>query len=233
MEFGTGCQLEEGHAPDFADGGGNVSDAVLLLGQRQWPYLTVTTSALGLDLLSGGSSVFTLRAFGQLDGVLDLLSGGSSVFSLRAFGQLDGVPERRVNPLPIRNCYPNGQVWVFRPDPQSASTAFAVGVKGGHNAEFHNHNDVGSYAIRFGGVLISGDPGGTEYTAITFSPKRYTIPIISSYGHPVPHGDYVQPEALHDSDHLVLRPSRAGAQRLLSGEGAGACGAHPLHLVLE
>jgi len=164
MEFGTGCQLEEGHAPDFADGGGNVSDSVLLLGQRQWPYLTVTTSALDLDLLRGGPSVF----------------------SLRAFGQLDGVPERRVNPLPIRNCYPNGQVWVFRPDPQSASTAFAVGVKGGHNAEFHNHNDVGSYAIRFGGVLISGDPGGTEYTALTFSPKRYTIPIISSYGHPVP-----------------------------------------------
>jgi len=164
MEFGTGCQLEEGHAPDFADGGGNVSDAVLLLGQRQWPYLTVTTSALDLDVLRGGPSVF----------------------SLRAFGQLDGVPERRVNPLPIRNCYPNGQVWVFRPDPQSASTAFAVGVKGGHNAEFHNHNDVGSYAIRFGGVLISGDPGGTEYTAVTFSPKRYTIPIISSYGHPVP-----------------------------------------------
>jgi hypothetical protein len=164
MEFGTGCQMEEGHAPDFADGGGSVSDYVLLLGQREWPYLTVTTSAMEHDLLYGGSSVFTLRAFGQLD----------------------GIPERRVNPLPMRNAFPYGQVWVFRPDPKNAATPFTVGVKGGHNAEFHNHNDVGSYAIRFGGVLVSGDPGGTEYTALTFSPKRYTIPIISSYGHPVP-----------------------------------------------
>lgn len=164
MSFGTGCQMEEGRAPDFADGGGSVSDYVLLLGHRQWPDLPLTSTALSQDLLYGGADVFTLRAFGQLD----------------------GLPEGKVEPLPMRNAFPDGQVWVFRPDPKDESTSFTVGLKGGHNAEFHNHNDVGSYAVMFGGVLIAGDPGGTEYTALTFSPKRYTIPILSSYGHPVP-----------------------------------------------
>ena len=164
MAFGTGCQLAEGHAPDFADGGGRVDDCVLLLGHRQWPDLPLTSTALDRDLLSGGAGVFTLRAFGQLD----------------------GLPPGKVDPLPVRNSFPDGQVWVLRPDPKDGTTAFTVGLKGGHNAEFHNHNDVGSYAVMFGGVLLAGDPGGTEYTALTFSEKRYTIPIISSYGHPVP-----------------------------------------------
>ena len=164
MTFGTGCQMTEGHAPDFADGSGHVSDYVLLLGQLQWPDLPLTSTALRQDLLYGGADVFTLRAFGQLE----------------------GLPEGQVAPLPIRTEFPNGQVWIFRPDPTDGTTAFTVGLKGGHNAEYHNHNDVGSYAVMFGGVLLAGDPGDTEYTALTFSPKRYTIPLISSYGHPVP-----------------------------------------------
>ena len=173
MKFGTGMQLVEGRAPDFADGGGRVSDAALLLGQLQWPDLPLNRSALEKDLLFGGPTVFFLRAFGQLE----------------------GVPQGQVEPLPMRTAYPFGQVWVMRPDPRSEGTPFCVGIKGGHNAEFHNHNDVGSYAVMFGGVMMSGDPGGTRYTGLTFSAKRYTIPLLSSYGHPVPvlNGCYQEP----------------------------------------
>ena len=164
MSFGTGFQLKEGRGADFADGGGRVSDAVLLLGHLQWPDLPVNTSTLDNDLLSGGLAVF----------------------SLRAFGQLEGVPAARTDSLPMRNAFQFGQVWVFRQDPKSDVVPFSVGVKGGHNAEFHNHNDVGSYAVMFGNVMMAGDPGGTQYTALTFSPKRYTLPLLASYGHPVP-----------------------------------------------
>jgi hypothetical protein len=136
----------------------------LLLGHLQWPELSVNTSTLEDDLLSGGPSVFFLRAFGQLE----------------------GIPEARTDAMPMRNVFPYGQVWVFRQDPKADVVSFSAGVKGGHNAEFHNHNDVGSYAVMFGNVMMSGDPGGTQYTALTFSPKRYTIPLLSSYGHPVP-----------------------------------------------
>ena len=164
MSFGTGFQMTEGRGADFADGGGRVSDAVLLLGHLQWPDLPVNASTLDRDLLFGGPTVFFLRAFGQLD----------------------GIPAARTDAMPMRNAFPFGQVWVFRQDPKSDVAPFSVGVKGGHNAEFHNHNDVGSYAVMFGGVMMSGDPGGTQYTALTFSPKRYTLPLLASYGHPVP-----------------------------------------------
>lgn len=164
MSFGTGFQLKEGRGADFADGGGLVSDAVLLLGHLQWPDISVNTSTLDKDLLFGGLAVF----------------------SFRAFGQLEGVPAARTDVMPMRSTFPFGQVWVFRQDPKSDAATFSVGVKGGHNAEFHNHNDVGSYAVMFGNVMMAGDPGGTQYTALTFSPKRYTIPLLASYGHPVP-----------------------------------------------
>ena len=164
MSFGMGFQMTEGRGADFADGDGRVSDAVLLLGHLQWPDLPVNASALDKDLLFGGPAVFFLRAFGQLD----------------------GVPAARTDAMPMRNIFPFGQVWVFRQDPKDDVTPFSIGVKGGHNAEFHNHNDVGSYAVMLGGVMMSGDPGGTQYTALTFSRKRYTIPLLASYGHPVP-----------------------------------------------
>jgi hypothetical protein len=172
MEFGTGCQLREGRAPDFADGGGGVSDMGLLLGRRLWPEVPVTSSALSASLLDGGPGVFTLRAFGQ---------------EAR-------LPEGRAGTLPIRSEFPFGQVWVCRPNPMSTGAAFSVGFKGGHNNEFHNHNDVGSYSVMFDGVLLAGDPGGMEYTALTFGPKRYANALISSYGHPVPviNGQYQQ-----------------------------------------
>jgi hypothetical protein len=164
MEFGTGLQLMEGEAPDFADGGGRVSIPVLALGRRLWPDIPVPSSAVNLDPLSGGTQIFTLRAFGQEK----------------------SLPESRVGTMPIRSAFPIGQVWVCRPNPMDNSAWFTVGFKGGHNAELHNHNDIGSYSMLFDGVKMAGDPGNTEYTALTFGPKRYTIPIISSYGHPVP-----------------------------------------------
>ncbi len=60
---------------------------------------------------------------------------------------------------------------------------FSVAVKGGHNAENHNHNDVGSYFILLGGDIVAGDIGAPSYTAGAFSP---TNPARSSWGHPVP-----------------------------------------------
>lgn len=83
-------------------------------------------------------------------------------------------------PLPLRDEFPAGGVLVAR------DGAFAVALKGGHNAEPHNHNDVGSYVVRVDKETPVLDPGGTEYTAETFSAKRYEHPILSSFGHSVP-----------------------------------------------
>jgi hypothetical protein len=75
-----------------------------------------------------------------------------------------------------------------RPKDPAAPDAFAVSMKGGHNAEEHNHNDVGSFVVStpLSKPPIILDPGNEVYTARTFSSKRYESKALSSWGHPVP-----------------------------------------------
>jgi len=61
-----------------------------------------------------------------------------------------------------------------------------VAMKGGHNAEHHNHNDVGSYIVVVGKRPVLVDPGAEVYTSRTFSGRRYESNVLNSYGHPVP-----------------------------------------------
>jgi hypothetical protein len=61
-----------------------------------------------------------------------------------------------------------------------------VALKGGHNAEHHNHNDVGSYVVVVGERPVLLDPGAETYTARTFSKRRYESKLLNSFGHPVP-----------------------------------------------
>ena len=85
----------------------------------------------------------------------------------------------------IRSWFPDAGNLIGRPAPGSASQ-FGVATKGGHNAEHHNHNDLGSYVVVVGDKPILLDPGKETYTARTFSPKRYDSKLLNSYGHPVP-----------------------------------------------
>jgi len=88
-------------------------------------------------------------------------------------------------PLGIRNEFPDGGVLISRML-ADGKVIFSAAMKAGHNAEDHNHNDVGSYTIDWKGSLPILDPGSTVYTAKTFSTERYDHPILSSYGHSVP-----------------------------------------------
>ena len=82
--------------------------------------------------------------------------------------------------LPPRTFFQDAQVYIGR------SPVFAIGAKGGTNAELHNHNDIGSYTLTCDGVEVAGDPGGEVYTRFTFSERRYESKVLNSYGHPVP-----------------------------------------------
>ena len=60
-------------------------------------------------------------------------------------------------------------------------------VKGGHNAEPHNHNDVGSFIYALGDQPLITDLGAGEYTAQYFKDEtRYDYICCSSLGHNVP-----------------------------------------------
>ena len=48
-------------------------------------------------------------------------------------------------------------------------------AKGGHNAESHNHNDVGNYILYSNGRPVVVDIGTMEYTRATFTSERWSI----------------------------------------------------------
>lgn len=71
---------------------------------------------------------------------------------------------------------PERDVWL--PDLQlrvKEEEGFLLCVKGGHNGESHNHNDVGSYMLYVDGEPVIVDAGNMIYTAKTFSSERYTL----------------------------------------------------------
>ncbi|WP_063780761.1 heparinase II/III domain-containing protein [Nonomuraea sp. SBT364] len=76
---------------------------------------------------------------------------------------------------------PGTQVGVAR-----TRDGLTLAVKGGHNAEHHNHNDVGSVIIAVDGVPVVADAGRPTYTAQTFGPDRYAIWTMRSDWHSVP-----------------------------------------------
>lgn len=62
-------------------------------------------------------------------------------------------------------------------------------VKAGHNAEEHNHNDVGNFLLHAAGDNLLTDPGRGLYTRDYFGEKRYENLFANSYGHSVPRID--------------------------------------------
>ena len=87
--------------------------------------------------------------------------------------------------LPLRDWFPDAGILICR-STADAKTPFGVAMKGGHNAEHHNHNDVGSYLFVIGKNVPLIDPGGEVYTRRTFSAQRYESDVLNSFGHPVP-----------------------------------------------
>lgn len=86
---------------------------------------------------------------------------------------------------PLRTWFKDAGALICRPAPGSGAP-FAVALKGGNNAENHNHNDVGSFSVVAGRSMVICDPGAEVYTRRTFSAHRYDSKVLSSYGHAVP-----------------------------------------------
>jgi hypothetical protein len=118
-----------------------------------------------------------------LDGGLPGSLVGLGVYGFpNAAGQ---VPSAEPTPLAPRDYFTEAGILICRPGAGSKAQ-FGVALKGGHNAEHHNHNDVGSFLLAIGGGAPLLDPGAEVYTARTFSSKRYDSDVLNSFGHPVP-----------------------------------------------
>lgn len=68
----------------------------------------------------------------------------------------------------------------------SASNGFYLATHAGHNAESHNHNDVGDFILYYNGEPVIIDAGRGNYTARTFSAQRYELWFTQSEYHNLP-----------------------------------------------
>jgi hypothetical protein len=90
-----------------------------------------------------------------------------------------------LEPLQGELWLPDLQMMAAREKP-GTSEGLYVAAWGGHNAQSHNHNDVGNVIVFAGGRPLLVDAGVGEYTSKTFSPQRYEIWTMQSAWHNLP-----------------------------------------------
>lgn len=169
--FGFRMEIAPGIYPAFADCG---------VGSRPDPVLMAYLSrrfALGLSELER-------RYIGPGAGPSGFLPD-VAVFAMPNSlppAPADGVQTQQHD---IRDWFPDAGILICRPT-DLLPDKLGVALKGGHNAEHHNHNDVGSFVVALAGQTPLLDPGSEVYTARTFSGRRYESKVLNSYGHPVP-----------------------------------------------
>lgn len=84
--------------------------------------------------------------------------------------------------------YPNNGILISRFNDNKE----AVTISGGNNGTEHNHNDIGSYTFFSKNpnnywLPVFGDMGDVKYIESNFTSQgRYKVPLLNSYGHPVP-----------------------------------------------
>jgi hypothetical protein len=101
----------------------------------------------------------------------------------------------------------------------------AMAVKGGHNAENHNHNDVGQFVLHRHGVPLLVDAGRGDYTAQTFGPRRYELWWTRASGHAVPQIDGHEQQAGRTHAARSVSCERTAAACAMTADLAACYGA--------
>ncbi len=107
---------------------------------------------------------------------------------------------------------------------EEGERGFYLAAKGGHNAESHNHNDVGSFIVFYNGKPLFIDVGVETYTKKTFSPERYSIWTMQSSYHNLPeiNGAQQLPGENYAASGVTYSSDERAASFSLNIEGAYA-----------
>jgi len=131
------------------------------------------------------------------------------------------IAQQANTPLPINSWLPDLQIFTARQQAGNAKGLFFA-AKGGHNAESHNHNDVGNFVLYLDGKPVIIDVGIGTYTRDTFNENRWDIWNVSSLWHncPVVNGVVQKNGAKFKAQDLSLKKLSSGDQFTLDIAGA-------------
>ncbi len=172
-EYPRNIMIEDGVAPAYADCAfnGAAGEDNLAIIQRHFPELL--PRPIHTPYSMDGKLLF--------DGVAQNLR----TFALFAFSDDKAVKPSIIKPPASVSFFNDAGVLICRSTDKDGNH-FGASIKGGHNFELHNHNDVGSYVIVLNRSQLVSDYGGEIYTRRTFSNDRYLSKMLNSYGHDVP-----------------------------------------------
>ena len=160
-----------------------------------------------------------IRRFGKLSGDQTVYSFGNEMLKhekihklgnshqpdpgIRAL--LDLAPDLSVSYTAEKTAYlPALQIAAVR-SCNDAGKGFYLGIKGGHNAENHNHFDVGNFIVYHDGKPVIIDPGVGTYTKFTFMAEtRYKMFAFRTEDHNLPtiNGEGQWTEREHHADNF-------------------------------
>ena len=169
-KFITRVQINENWFVNFADAAALVTPSPFLIYQFG--------KRIGDPDMMGMGAWFAARAGSggesSISRILPALHLGSEVSDVEPY-----------QPLPAYEWLSQIQVMTAR-DRAGSPAGLFVAMKGGHNDESHNHNDVGHYIVYVDGEPVIVDAGVEAYTGKTFSSERYDIWTMQSAYHSLP-----------------------------------------------
>ncbi len=135
-------------------------------------------TAVGSDEMQSFASFLLKSRAGKYE-----VASGRDIF--RALENLRGFTDlKQTTPV-----YPNAR-FSWYPETQFCyirnNAGFFLAALGGHNAESHNHNDVGTFSLYLNNTPLFIDVGVGTYTRQTFSSERYSIWTMQSDYHNLP-----------------------------------------------
>src|SRR5574340_1658993 len=113
------------------------------------------------------------------------LLGGTLLRALPDIFETAGIATPAQPPYP-RDVWLEGTQIMAAREKEGSDRGIYLAAKGGHNAESHNHSDVGSFLVYLDGQPVLVDAGVGTYTKQTFSSQRYEIWTMQSAYHNVP-----------------------------------------------
>lgn len=124
-----------------------------------------------------------------VEGLVDETRGIDLGRALRVLTDLPAILAASATPPPlVRDAWLGSedlQLMIAR-DQAGSTQGLFLAAWGGHNAQSHNHNDVGNFLVFADGQPVFIDLGAPTYTAKTFSSHRYEIPAMRSDWHNLP-----------------------------------------------
>lgn len=135
----------------------------------------------------------------------------------------EDLSPREKNPFAANDFWPDLQIWIARQMPDAPEQGMICTFKGGHNAQSHNHMDLGHFSLLHRDRPVIIDVGRGTYDRTCFSEKRFTLWNLNARGHNAARFDDM-PQGLGPEFATVLQESENGIVCDLSKVFDGSCG---------